>query len=110
MDAMYDLGGKQGFGKVRYAKDARPFHEPCGRPWADPCRGASAAARTPRCSVVSRTMSLTTSGKAAMIAGKLLNDRPSARPFLTEIMPIGSERRRFGRPPTAAIAISRGPS
>ena len=28
MDAMYDLGGKQGFGKVRYAKDARPFHEP----------------------------------------------------------------------------------
>jgi hypothetical protein len=29
---------------------------------------------------------------------------------LTEIMPIGSERRRFGRPPTAAIAISRGPS
>jgi len=28
MDAMYDLGGKQGFGKVRYAKDARAFHEP----------------------------------------------------------------------------------
>jgi nitrile hydratase beta subunit len=28
MDAMYDLGGKQGFGKVRYAKNARAFHEP----------------------------------------------------------------------------------
>jgi hypothetical protein len=28
MDAMYDLGGKQGFGKIRYAKDARAFHEP----------------------------------------------------------------------------------
>jgi nitrile hydratase beta subunit len=28
MDAMYDLGGKQGFGKIRYAKNARPFHEP----------------------------------------------------------------------------------
>jgi len=28
MDAMYDLGGRQGFGKVRYAKGARAFHEP----------------------------------------------------------------------------------
>jgi nitrile hydratase subunit beta len=28
MDAMYDLGGKQGFGKVRHAKHARAFHEP----------------------------------------------------------------------------------
>lgn len=28
MDAMYDLGGKQGFGRVRYAKNARAFHEP----------------------------------------------------------------------------------
>ena len=28
MDAMYDLGGKQGFGRVRYARNARPFHEP----------------------------------------------------------------------------------
>src|SRR5262249_51556235 len=26
MDAMYDLGGKQGFGKVRYAIKATAFH------------------------------------------------------------------------------------
>ena len=28
MDAMYDLGGKQGFGRVRYAKNAQAFHAP----------------------------------------------------------------------------------
>jgi nitrile hydratase len=28
MDAMHDLGGKQGFGRVRYAREARPFHDP----------------------------------------------------------------------------------
>lgn len=28
MDAMYDLGGRQGFGRVRYAKGARAFHAP----------------------------------------------------------------------------------
>lgn len=28
MDAMYDLGGKQGFGRVRYTTNARPFHAP----------------------------------------------------------------------------------
>ena len=28
MDAVYDLGGKQGFGKVRYAQDATAFHAP----------------------------------------------------------------------------------
>jgi nitrile hydratase beta subunit len=28
MDAMYDLGGKQGFGRVRHTANARPFHEP----------------------------------------------------------------------------------
>ena len=27
MDGMHDLGGKQGFGKVRYTRDAKPFHE-----------------------------------------------------------------------------------
>ena len=26
MDGMHDLGGKQGFGPVRYARDAKPFH------------------------------------------------------------------------------------
>lgn len=26
MDGMYDLGGKQGFGKVRYSEDAKAFH------------------------------------------------------------------------------------
>ena len=26
MDGMHDLGGRQGFGRVRYAKDARAFH------------------------------------------------------------------------------------
>ena len=26
MDGMHDLGGKQGFGRVRYTRDARPFH------------------------------------------------------------------------------------
>jgi nitrile hydratase len=28
MDGMHDLGGKQGFGRVRYALDAKVFHEP----------------------------------------------------------------------------------
>jgi nitrile hydratase len=28
MDGMHDLGGRQGFGAVRYAVDARAFHEP----------------------------------------------------------------------------------
>ena len=28
MDGMHDLGGKQGFGRIRYALDARVFHEP----------------------------------------------------------------------------------
>ena len=28
MDSVYDLGGKQGFGKVRYRQDATAFHEP----------------------------------------------------------------------------------
>ena len=28
MDAMYDLGGRQGFGRVRHAKGARAFHAP----------------------------------------------------------------------------------
>src|SRR5882757_203813 len=28
MDGMHDLGGKQGFGPIRYALDARAFHEP----------------------------------------------------------------------------------
>jgi nitrile hydratase len=28
MDGMHDLGGKQGFGRVRYALNARVFHEP----------------------------------------------------------------------------------
>jgi nitrile hydratase len=28
MDGIHDLGGRQGFGRVRYARDARPFHEP----------------------------------------------------------------------------------
>ena len=28
MDAMHDLGGKQGFGPVRYTHGARPFHDP----------------------------------------------------------------------------------
>ena len=27
MDGMHDIGGKQGFGKVRYTLDAKPFHE-----------------------------------------------------------------------------------
>lgn len=27
MDGIHDLGGRQGFGKVRHAPDARPFHE-----------------------------------------------------------------------------------
>ncbi len=27
MDAMHDLGGKQGFGAVRYVPEARPFHD-----------------------------------------------------------------------------------
>jgi nitrile hydratase subunit beta len=27
VDGMHDLGGKQGFGKVRYTLDAKPFHE-----------------------------------------------------------------------------------
>jgi len=27
MDGMHDLGGKQGFGRVRYKRDARAFHE-----------------------------------------------------------------------------------
>lgn len=27
MDGMHDLGGRQGFGPVRYTHDARPFHE-----------------------------------------------------------------------------------
>ena len=26
MDGMHDLGGRQGFGSVRYSRDARPFH------------------------------------------------------------------------------------
>src|SRR5215472_7503468 len=26
MDGMHDLGGKQGFGRVSYTRDARPFH------------------------------------------------------------------------------------
>ena len=26
MDGVHDLGGKQGFGRVRYARNARPFH------------------------------------------------------------------------------------
>ena len=28
MDGMHDLGGKQGFGRIRYALDAQVFHEP----------------------------------------------------------------------------------
>jgi nitrile hydratase subunit beta len=28
VDGMHDLGGKQGFGAVRYTVDAQPFHEP----------------------------------------------------------------------------------
>ena len=28
MDGMHDLGGKQGFGKVRYTRNAQPFHAP----------------------------------------------------------------------------------
>src|SRR5215470_4247958 len=28
MDGMHDLGGKQGFGRVRYALNAQVFHEP----------------------------------------------------------------------------------
>ena len=28
MDGIHDLGGKQGFGKVRFTKNARAFHEP----------------------------------------------------------------------------------
>lgn len=28
MDGMHDLGGKQGFGRVRYSPRATPFHEP----------------------------------------------------------------------------------
>ena len=28
MDGMHDLGGKQGFGPIRYSHDARAFHEP----------------------------------------------------------------------------------
>ena len=28
MDGMHDLGGRQGFGRVRYQRDARAFHEP----------------------------------------------------------------------------------
>jgi nitrile hydratase len=28
MDGIYDLGGRQGFGEVRYTRNARPFHEP----------------------------------------------------------------------------------
>jgi hypothetical protein len=28
MDGIHDLGGKQGFGPVRYTNDARPFHTP----------------------------------------------------------------------------------
>ena len=28
MDGMHDLGGRQGFGRVRYRRDARAFHEP----------------------------------------------------------------------------------
>src|SRR5450755_2636558 len=28
MDGIHDLGGKQGFGPIRYALDARAFHEP----------------------------------------------------------------------------------
>jgi len=28
MDGMHDLGGKQGFGRIRYALDAKVFHEP----------------------------------------------------------------------------------
>jgi hypothetical protein len=28
MDGMHDLGGRQGFGKVRYALDAKAFHSP----------------------------------------------------------------------------------
>src|SRR6186713_2290953 len=31
MDGMHDLGGKQGFGRVRYALDAQVFHEPWER-------------------------------------------------------------------------------
>ena len=27
MDGMHDLGGRQGFGPIRYTHDARPFHE-----------------------------------------------------------------------------------
>ena len=28
MDGIHDLGGRQGFGKVRFTKDAKAFHEP----------------------------------------------------------------------------------
>ena len=28
MDGMHDLGGKQGFGKIRYSKKARTYHAP----------------------------------------------------------------------------------
>ncbi|HEY6135666.1 MAG TPA: nitrile hydratase subunit beta, partial [Rubrivivax sp.] len=28
MDGMHDLGGRQGFGRVRYRRDALAFHEP----------------------------------------------------------------------------------
>src|ERR1700741_2770371 len=31
MDGMHDLGGKQGFGRVRYALNAQVFHEPWER-------------------------------------------------------------------------------
>jgi nitrile hydratase len=28
MDGMHDMGGRQGFGRIRYMRDARPFHAP----------------------------------------------------------------------------------
>jgi nitrile hydratase subunit beta len=28
MDGMHDIGGRQGFGRIRYQRDARPFHAP----------------------------------------------------------------------------------
>ncbi len=28
MDGMHDIGGRQGFGRIRYKRDARPFHAP----------------------------------------------------------------------------------